>query len=98
MSAPGPTISGAGGKPLGYQQILAATLVASTGLTVPAGATVAIVLPEAQAVRWRDDGTAPTAAVGMLQPVGTPLAFSSNLSTVKFINAVAGTILNVSYY
>ena len=101
MGAPGPTITGAGGKPLGYQQISAATLAAATGLTVPAGATVAVVIDEvaSTAVRWRDDGTAPTGAVGMYLPSGTYINFSGDLSVIKFILATGGSpILNVAYY
>ena len=54
---------------LGYQQIT--SLTASTALTVPAGATLAVIVPESQSVRWRDDGVAPTASVGM--PLTSPI-------------------------
>jgi hypothetical protein len=40
--------------PLGYQQIT--SLAASTALTVPPGANVALIDCEAQAVRWRSVG------------------------------------------
>ena len=43
---------------LGYQQIT--SLSSATGLTVPQGATLALIVPETQNVRWRDDGTNPT--------------------------------------
>ena len=82
--------------PLGYQQIT--VLTASTALTVPSGAVWALIQPEAQAVRWRDDGTAPTAAVGMPLAVGTTLQYSGDLSAIRFIEQVAGGKLNVTYY
>lgn len=83
--------------PLSYQQITATG--ASIGLIVPAGARYARIGCEAQAARWRDDGVAPTATVGMLQAVGETLEYAGgDLSTIRFIAATAGTILNVSYY
>lgn len=84
--------------PKGYQQISAATLAASTALTPPTGARVAQINVEAQAVRWRDDGVAPTATVGMLAPVGTTFEYDGDLTAIRLIAATAGTILNVSYY
>lgn len=80
---------------LGYQQILPST---STGLTVPATATYAIIQAEGQAVRWRDDGTAPTAAIGMVIGVGGELSYDGNLNAIRFIEAAATAKLNVSYY
>ena len=80
---------------LGYQQILPSV---STGLTVPPTATFAIIQAEAQAIRWRDDGTAPTASVGMTIPAGGELRYDGNLNAIRFIEAVALSKLNVSYY
>lgn len=80
---------------LGYQQILPSV---STALTVPATATYAIIQAEAQAVRWRDDGVAPTAAIGMTIAAGGELRYDGNLTTIRFIEATASAKLNVSYY
>jgi hypothetical protein len=88
---------------LGYQQITPNT---ATGLTVPAlapdgskqQATFAVITPEGQNVRWRDDGTNPTASVGMPIYVGTTLLYDGDLTGIKFINTVAGGKINVSYY
>ena len=82
--------------PLGYQQITATA--AAVGLTPPAGARIAQIDAEAQPVRWRDDGSNPTATVGMRIPVGSELKYSGDLSAIKFIAETAGAILNVSYY
>lgn len=81
---------------LGYQQIT--SLSSATGLTVPAGTVYAIVQPETQAVRWRDDGTDPTASVGMQLPLGAELTFDAQLSRVKFIEVTTSAKLNISYY
>ena len=81
---------------LGYQQIT--SLSASTGLTVPAGATLAVIVPESYAVRWRDDGTAPTGSVGMPLAIGTTLSYDGNLKNIRFIEQAASAKLNVSYY
>lgn len=83
-------------KPLGYEQIT--SLSAAAGLTVPAGATVAVIIATAQAVRWRDDGTNPTGTVGMPLAVNTELTYSGTLSAIKFIESAASAVLNVSYY
>ena len=81
---------------LGYQQIT--SLSASTALTVPAGATMALIVAETQVVRWRDDGTAPTASVGMPLAVGTSLSYDGDLKAIRFIQQTASATLNVSYY
>lgn len=88
---------------LGYQQITPNT---ATSLTVPsvdrAGnkvqPTMAIITPEAQNCRWRDDGTAPTASVGMPIYVGTTFMYDGDLTAIKFINMVSGGKVNVAYY
>ena len=81
---------------LGYQQIT--TLTSSTALTVPRGATRAIIAPLTQTVRWRDDGTAPTAAVGMPVAAGTYLSYDGDLALIRFIEATASAEINISYY
>jgi hypothetical protein len=89
---------------LGYQRI--ASLSASTALTVPTvdsnglnvKPTLALIVAEAQAVRWRDDGVAPTASVGMPLAAGVTLQYDGDLSRIRFIEQVGGAILNISYY
>jgi hypothetical protein len=82
--------------PLGYQQIT--SLSAAQALTVPAGATSAVITAEAQAVRYRDDGTAPTATVGLPLAAGTMLQYTGALSAIKFIEQTSGAKLNVLFY
>jgi hypothetical protein len=89
---------------LGYQQIT--SLSAATGLTVPTNdssgnkqqPTFALIVAETQGVRWRDDGTAPTASVGMPLAVGVPLQYDGDLSRIRFIEQTASAKLNISYY
>lgn len=81
---------------LGYQQIVG--LSASTALTVPAGATLALIVAESQNVRWRDDGTAPTASIGMPLAIGVSLSYDGDLKAIRFIEVLASANLNVSYY
>ena len=81
---------------LGYQQI---TLSGATGLTVPVGANLAIIAADTAAVRWRDDGTAPTATIGMhLSNTGEPLQYSGPLAKIQFIAETGSPVLNISYY
>lgn len=85
---------------LGYQQIT--DVSASTALTIPSingqKPTQATIICTAQAVRYRDDGTAPTATVGMPLPVNTVFHYDGNLSAIRFIEQTAGAVLNISYY
>ena len=89
---------------IGYQQIT--SLSASSALTVPTmdkngskqQPTVAIIIPETQAVRWRDDGTDPTSTVGMPLAAGVALQYDGDLSKIRFIESTAGAKLNISYY
>jgi hypothetical protein len=85
------------GTPLGFQQIPAATLANSTALAPPVGATYALFSPSIAGVSWRDDGNAPTGAMGMPIQVGQMVALA-NLAALRFIAAAAGAVLNVSYY
>ena len=81
---------------LGYQQIT--SLSAATALTVPTGATAALIVASAQNIRWRDDGTNPTASVGMPVLVDTYFTYDGDLSRIRFIEQSSGAVLNVSYY
>ena len=89
---------------LGYQQI--STLSSATGLTIPqtdlnglaCKPSIAIIVAEGAAVRWRDDETAPTASVGMPLATGVTLQYDGDLSKIQFIEQTASAKLNVSYY
>ena len=81
---------------LGYQQIT--SLSSAQALTVPSGATMALIAPETKDVRWRDDGTAPTASVGMPLVVGTTLNYDGDLNRIRFIQTDTSAAINISYY
>lgn len=87
--------------PLGYQQITSVS--SAVGLTVPALAdgrlsNLAIITPQTQAVRYRDDGTDPSATVGMPLAVGATLEYNGDLKKIKFFEQAASAAINVSYY
>ena len=81
---------------LGYQQIT--SLSSAQALTVPSGATMALIAPETKDVRWRDDGVNPTASVGMPLVVGTTLNYDGDLNRIRFIQTEASAAINISYY
>lgn len=90
------TTAPAGLTALGYQQIT--SLASAAALTVPTGATVALIQAESQSIRWRDDGTNPTTSVGMLLAAGESVFFTGSLSAFRAIEVSASAKLNVSYY
>lgn len=83
---------------LGYEQVT--TLTSAVGLaSIPDGARYALIQAEAQAVRYRDDGTNPTSTVGMIIPSGGSVWYTGQaLQKLKFIEAAASAKLNVLYY
>lgn len=90
---------------LGYQQITAATLASSTGLTVPGGATTAIIQNNTtQIARFRPDGatTAPTTTTGQRLAVAGTLTLdigNAGLTSSRFILEAAGTgNFDITYY
>lgn len=86
-----------GGAPKGYQQL--GTLSAAVGLTVPAGASNALIAVSGAPVRWRADGTAPTASLGMPVVAGATLVVGGALmGVIEFIEQSGTAELDVSYF
>lgn len=86
-----------GMRTLGYVQVTG--LSAATALTIPAGTALVLVIPQTQAVRWRDDGTSPTASVGYPLAVGSELRYDgANMGALKFIEQAASAAINVTFY
>jgi len=83
---------------VGFEQIT--SLSSSAGLTVPTGATMALIQAEDQNVRWRPDGssTAPTASVGIVLEAGKDIFYTSDLSALRFIEEATSAKLNVAFY
>ena len=86
-------------KVLGYQQVAAGGADVAFSPTIPAGTESIEVAVSAQAIRWRADGTTPTAAIGMPVAVGSSVVFSfQQLSLLQLIAQVAGAALDITYY
>ena len=95
-------------KTLGYAQstaVDASTLISSltfgslAAAGIPAGTQILLIQPQTQAIRWRDDGIAPTATVGYPLAVGAELRYTSqNLAALRVISQTAGAIVNVVTY
>lgn len=84
-------------EPISYEQVTG--IGAAKGLqSIPNGATLAMIQPESQNVRWRDDGVNPTTSVGMILVANDILFYSGNLADIKFIEVSATAKINVTYY
>ncbi len=85
--------------PLAYVQMTSLG-TATTLNSIPGTATQAIVQPETQSVRWRLDGTNPTASVGMVLTAGSELVINgaAAIAAIKFIESTASAKLNISYF
>lgn len=82
---------------LGFQRIT--SLSSSTALSVLPGATRVWLQAESQGVRFRTDGVAPTASVGMLLSAGADTVLEdSELGNVHLIEVSSGASLNIEYY
>jgi hypothetical protein len=89
---------------IGYQQIT--SLSSAQSLTVPQRdlsglnqrPTFALITPLTAAVRWRDDGIAPTASIGMPLAAGVTLQYDGDLTRIQFIQNGGTAELNISYY
>lgn len=84
-------------RPKGFQSLPVSTV--AVGLTVPAGAELAIGFLETDVVRYRDDGVNPTASVGTpLNPSTSFVICQGSLSTIRFIRQTTDAALNLAYY
>ncbi len=97
-------------RPFQYQSISATSSTAAgisttTFSASAASATItppqlALCVPETAAVRWRDDGTAPTNATtgGMPLAVGQYLEYDGDLRNLSFISQAGTARIHVSLY
>lgn len=85
-------------KPLKYEQVTGLNTVKT--LTVPdRGIALVLLQAEAQDVRWTDDGSNPSASVGMILKAAQPhTEYDGDPTKLKFIEAAATAKLNVTYY
>lgn len=86
--------------PCGFQQLAVDT---AKSLTIPAACggvpTLAVIRAEAQALRYRDDGVAPTTTVGMpIAITDGPIEYQGTISALQFIAETSGGIVDVLFY
>lgn len=84
----------------GYEQITGLSSKKALVSPIPAGAWIADIQAEAQAVRVRFDGTDPDTSVGLLIPVGKTyrVVGRAALESAEFFEDAASGILNVQYW
>ncbi len=70
----------------------------ATGLTAPAGATIATICVESASVRFRDDGATPTATIGAPVAAGSCFQYSGPLGAIQFVAQSGSPTLDVLYY
>ena len=87
----------ASSAPVGAYQQQSVTTAANLA-SIPSGATYAVLSVEGNAIRWRDDGTDPTATVGMPVAVGQTVNYDGSLSKLRMIAQTGTATVNVSYY
>jgi hypothetical protein len=99
-------------RPLGYAKYTPAAGVRklsdtpAVGIPAPDNAYYALIQCEGQSIRWRDDGGNPSATDGILMVAtgaGTNALpgqgmYDGDLDKFRWIEAVAGAIVHVSYY
>ena len=88
-------------SPLGYCQltsIASSTLVSSCFGGIPALSGWAVICIDTNAIRWRDDGVAPTAAVGMPVAAGQCMFYSGTFATLRVIAQTGSPVVNINFY
>lgn len=86
-------------RPLAYTQIAVSNT--AVGLTRPASGNprIAVIVVETNSIRYRDDGTVPTATVGMPIAANNSVIVCANaIFAFKAIRQSADAVLNVSIY
>ena len=91
--------------PVGFEQLTVSTSAVgptASKVSPPGGGSSAnygFFVCETADVRWRDDGTNPTATVGELLPAGQEMEYDGPLNKLKFISATGSTAtIDASYY
>lgn len=90
--------------PLGVVTLSVGATATGFSTSLPAGSQFAVISIETETVRYRDDGTNPTATVGVLLPLtvtlGEPWVYSSpaGLSKITFIATTATSTITAAFY
>lgn len=79
-----------------YEQV--SDLAAAHPLVPPAGTAYALIQAEGGSVRWRDDGAAPTATIGMILTATGELRYDGDFAALQFVRMDEEARLNVTYY
>lgn len=86
-------------RPLGHIQMTIST--ASIPFTsIPRGASLAVIQCGAtNGIRFRDDGTAPTSAIGLQIRADTNYEYDGNLNAIRFIRSGgADATIDIAFY
>jgi hypothetical protein len=89
--------------PLGIGQLTltsTAALLSTVAGGIPNGARLAVLTVETNDLRWRDDGTAPTTAIGMLIVHGSwpPYEYHGDLTKLQLIAVSGSPVVDVAFY
>lgn len=86
--------------PVGYVQLTSlSSATAFSSTQIPARAKRVLLQAESQNIRFRDDGTSPTASVGMILYAGaTPFEYVGDVEAIKFIETTTSAKLNAAFY
>lgn len=95
---PDGTVSNLQLSPLGYRQIEVPVGQTTAVDDVPDGSRLVLVKIEGAAVRYRDDGIAPTAQVGMPLADGEAMTYDATMQSLQLIGVEAGAICNLAFY
>lgn len=91
------TTGGAGTYLLSATNTTSSASVTSGG--IPPGATMVFLQAEVADIRYRDDGGAPTTAIGNLIVHGIPgIFYPGTLANLQFIGASGSPLLDVAFY
>lgn len=90
-------ISATSSTAVSLSSFISAASAASATLQYP---NYALISPETQGIRWRDDGTAPTAAVsgGFPLAIGQVLEYDGEIGKFQFIAQAGTSTVNVVIY
>jgi hypothetical protein len=97
-------VSQTSGTPGGAGVYVTSMATTSSGATIsggsiPPGATMAYLQAESANVRYRDDGTVPTASIGnLILSTTSGIFYAGTLSNVEVIAAAGSPILDVAFY
>lgn len=70
----------------------------SSAVGIRVDGRVALIQALNQNIRWRDDGTDPTANTGQRLAAGQTFFYNGDLRKIKFIQEAAGAELNITTY